>query len=85
MPEAASPMPSVSPPKAKMLLVYAAASVLALAAPHSHPWAQGQREQMQQWLKAHCWVNAASPECREAVVRKQSVGRPGTFHTPTQD
>ena len=62
-------------------LIYAAASVLALAAPHSQAWAQGQREQMQQWLNAHCWVNPASPECLEAVVNKQPVARPAMPQT----
>jgi hypothetical protein len=62
----------------KKLIFYAAAGVLAL----SHPVAsaQDERELMQRWLDSHCQVNPARPECREAVVRKQPVGRPGTFH-----
>jgi len=61
-------------------LNFAAALILALAATPALAWAQGQREQMQQWLNAHCQANPASPECREAVVRNQPVGRPGSFH-----
>jgi hypothetical protein len=59
-------------------LIYVAAGVLAL----SHPAAstQGERELMRRWLDSHCQANPASPECREPVVRKQPVGRPGTFH-----
>jgi hypothetical protein len=60
-------------------LIYAAAGVLALSHPAAS--AQGERELMQRWLDSHCQANPASPECREAVVRKQPVARPGTFHS----
>jgi len=62
----------------KKLIFYAAAGVLALSHPAAS--AQGERELMQRWLDSHCQANPASPECREAVVRKQPVARPGTFH-----
>jgi hypothetical protein len=61
-------------------LIYAAAAVLALSAPHPGASAQGERKLMQQWLDSHCQANPASPECREAVVRKQPGARPGAFH-----
>jgi len=35
---------------------------------------------MQQWLNSHCQLNAANPECRQVIVRKQRVARPGKFH-----
>jgi len=61
-------------------LIYAAALILALAAPHAVISAPGEREQMQQWLNSHCQLNAANPECRQVIVRKQRVARPGKFH-----
>jgi hypothetical protein len=60
-------------------LIYAAVSVLALAAPHPIASAQAERELMQQWLNSQCQINPASPVCRRLIVRKQPVTRPGTF------
>jgi hypothetical protein len=61
-------------------LIYSAAAVLALVAPYPVESAQSERELMQQWLNSQCQVNPASPVCRQLIVRKQPVTRPGTFH-----
>jgi len=54
-------------------LIYAAALIMALAAPHAGASAQDERELIQQWLNAHCQVNPASPVCRQAVVTKPAT------------
>lgn len=62
---------------------YAVASVLVFAALHGVASAQGESELMQQWLNSHCQVNSASPVCHQVIIRKQPVGRRGTFHPYT--